>query len=47
MSHEVGVRWKIKVKVGDNEIEVVGMHPTRVKKWFDDLEKKYFKTWQE
>jgi len=47
MSHEVGVAWKIKVKAGNNEIEVVGMNPNAVKKWFDELEKTYFKTWKE
>jgi hypothetical protein len=41
MSHEVGVAWKIKVKDGDVEIEVIGLTPEIVKKWFDELEKKY------
>lgn len=41
MSHEVCVAWKIKLKKGIIEIEVVGMNPEIVKKWFDELEKKY------
>jgi hypothetical protein len=43
MSHEIGVAWKIKVKDGDVEIEVIGMQPDKVKQWFDELEKKYLK----
>jgi len=30
MSNEIGVAWKIKVKDGDVEIEVIGMNPDRV-----------------
>jgi hypothetical protein len=41
MGNEVGVNWKIKVKSGDFEVEVVGMNPDTTKKWFDELEKKY------
>jgi len=46
MSRETGVRWKIKVKAGANEIEIIGMNSEQTKKWFDELEKKYFKVWQ-
>jgi hypothetical protein len=42
VSHE-GIAWKIKVKSGDKEIEVIGLTPEMVKKWFDELEQKYMK----
>ena len=41
MSREVGVSWKIKVKIGDKEIEVVGVTPEYTYKWFKELEKTY------
>jgi hypothetical protein len=43
MPNEPAITWKIKVKDGDVEVEVVGMNPEFVKKWFDELEKKYLK----
>lgn len=46
MSHEVGVSWKIKVKVDDKEIEVVGMSPDYTYKWFKELEKRYLSAFQ-
>jgi hypothetical protein len=41
MSEEKGVNWKIKVRDGDVEIEVVGLTADTTKKWFDELEKTY------
>lgn len=44
MSHEIGVKWKIRIKkaeMGKIEIEVVGMDLDTTKKWFDELQKKY------
>jgi len=43
MSQEVLARWKIRVKVGDKEIEVIAGDLHTAKKWFDELEKKYLK----
>ena len=46
MSQDIGIKWKIKVKVQDKEVEVVGTNYERTSEKFAELEKKYFSTWQ-
>jgi hypothetical protein len=45
LSKEVGIDrpiiWKIRVKRGGIEVEVVGMNPEMTKKLFDEIAKKY------
>ncbi len=41
MSEKASVNYKIKVKRGEVEIEVIGLIPQTTKAWFDELEKKY------
>lgn len=43
MSKDISAAWKIRVKEGDVEVEVVGMNPEATKKLFDELAKKYLK----
>jgi len=43
MSEETSIKWKMRVKKGDVEVEVVGMTPLETKKYFDILAEEYLK----